>query len=122
MGAFQQSFLPPARVRKRTGLEAKKFAFQKSIRQRSTVQFQQWHGGTRAGIVNGLRKHAFAGAAFALQQNRGVLRLGRFACNFEHAARGFVLGHDFAEVITSARLFDVVADANTQREHLACTV
>jgi len=65
-GAFEQAYLATAGVGERPRLEAEQFAFQQSIGQRGAVEFEQRHRGARAGVMDGFREHALAGAAFSL--------------------------------------------------------
>ena len=72
--------------------------------------------------MDGFREDTFAGAAFALQEDGGVIGLGGLARDFEHARGGFVVGDDLAEVVAAAGLLDVVAHTHAQGEHFAGAV
>ena len=62
--------------------------------------------------MNRLGEDAFAGTALSHEQDGGVVGVGSFARDFEHAARGFVLSDHLAEIVPAARLFHVVAHAH----------
>ena len=70
-------------------------------------------------VVDRLRKDALAGTTFSHQQNSGVIGVSGLARDFEHAACGFILCDDLAEVVAATSLFHVVAHADPQGEHLA---
>ena len=72
--------------------------------------------------MDGLGENAFPGAAFALQQDGGVIGFGGLARDFQHAAGGVVQGNDLAEIVTSAGEFHIVTHAHPQGQHFAGAV
>ena len=115
MSSLEQPFFSPARVREGARLESEQLAFEQRVGQRRAVDFEQRHRGARACVVNRFREDALAGAALALQKNRRVIGFGGLACDFEHAARRLVVRDHLAEVVASARLFDIVAHTRGAR-------
>ena len=122
MRALEQAFFAAARVGESAGFESEEFAFEQRVRERGAVQFDERHGCARAGVVDGFGEHSFAGAAFALNKDGGVVGLGGFAGDFEHAASVGIFGDDASEVVASLGLLDVVADAHAEGEHFAGTM
>ena len=64
--------------------------------------------------MNGFGEYAFTGAAFTLNEDRGMVRLRRFARHFQHLAHDRILRNHATEIVAALGTLHGVAHADPQ--------